>query len=267
MRKLSHRELESLSQGHTAGRDQGCDLQMEAQAVCAHLHRCLHVTILPSSCPRLWICSWAYPLNSVLVPLFHSKLVSAVLFSLVSASSRFHFPLIRCHVRSVARTHMPPGGAEFTSQTAPPWPAGCPCPIDHRRPKVRDTFTCEEVLRSRIGKALGFHGRNAVYLFLPFVSQSQGNRGTLKISRKLLLAALPCSELQNGVFAEPWEMGRTRMCGLGYTLVGLEREEDPLSSLPPRAPGKPPFRWGLGVSPTPASDGLPGDSQGPGHLC
>lgn len=40
-----------------------------------------------------------------------------------------------------------------------------------------------------------------VYLLLPFVCPSQGISRTLKIPRKLLPAALSCSELQSGVFA------------------------------------------------------------------
>lgn len=156
---------------------------------------------------------------------------------------------------------MPPGRAEFPGQTTPPWPAGCPCPIDHRRPKVRDTFTCEEVLRSRIGKALGFHGRNDVYLFLPFVSQSQGNRGTLKISRKLLPAAPPCSELQNEVFAEDRGKWGELGCVTWVTPPGAWKgEEDPLSS-PTQSTWKTSLPVGTWRLPHPGQRWAPGDGR------
>lgn len=96
---------------------------------------------------------------------------------------------------------MPPGGAEFTGPDRTSWPVGCPCPIGHRCPKVRDAFPREEVLRSRIGKALGFHGRNWCIPTSSFCVPEPGNRQDTKNTWKLLPAALPCSELQSRVFA------------------------------------------------------------------
>lgn len=103
-------------------------------------------------------------------------------------------------------------------------------------------------------------------LLLAFVSRSRGAgepEGTLKISRKLLPAALRCSEMETGAFAGDAGNGE-RMGRLAWVTAprGLDRHGGRRSPQSPARAGHPkslPSGWGL---PGPA-----GHSGGPGHLC